>query len=204
LDYEKQIEIIREVTYKVEPHKVTVLTGKNGSGKSLVRKILSGNISEKCGTDIEHTVAAVSMESRSNRKTDFSALNSAAIDDPENPTSLESLHNLKMILGSFTKENPRYIVIDEPEIGMGAEMVMAFAAKLNSTFETLPEGCLGVMIITHNSYMVENLKGDFLNMEGLNKEEWLNRKIIPTDLEKFQEDSHGLWRAIQNYTKNKK
>ncbi len=201
MDYDKQIEIIRELTHKVEPYKVTILTGKNGSGKSLVRKILSGNISKKCGTDIAHTVAAVSMESRSNRKFDFSALNSAGIDDPENPTGLESLHNLDMILGSFTKDSPRYIVIDEPELGMGEEMVVAFANKLNSVFESLPEGCLGVMIITHSPTMIRLLKGEFANMEGMTREEWLNREIIPTDLEQFKQDSLGLWRAIQNYSK---
>ena len=196
MDYEKQIDRIKECCDQTKVGVVTVLTGKNGAGKSLIRKLLAGYISEKTGTDPAHTVASVSMESRTNKKENFSALNAAGIDDPTNPTSSESLYNIKSLVKSLSEKHPRYIVIDEPEIGMGEEMVAALVIRLNEMFETLPIGCLGVMFITHNRQLVKNIKGEFLNLESMTREEWLDREIVPTDLEQFETDSLGLFRAI--------
>ncbi len=196
MDYEKQIDVIRETAQAVNPHVVTVLTGKNGSGKSLLRKLVSGYLSIKLGTNPEKTVASISMESRTQQKHEFSALKSMGIDNPENPTSGETLNNFNMILSCISKDHPRYIVIDEPEIGMGEEMVCAVADMFNEKFKVLPEGCLGVMIITHNRHLVKTINGEFLNMEGMDRESWLNRKIIPVDLTTFEDESLNLWRAI--------
>ena len=196
MDYEKQIEIIRDAAKQIEPGKVTVLTGKNGSGKSLLRKALPGAIAAKLGTDPEHTVASVSMESRTQQKHQFGALRSIGIDDPGNPTSLETITNIDNLLQVCNDTNSRFIVIDEPEIGMGEELVAAMTIFLNETFKTLPSGCLGVLIITHNRYMVANLNAEFINIEGMNRQEWLEREIIPTDIEQFKKDSWELYRAI--------
>lgn len=38
MDYQEQIQKIRDFCDMIQPNKVTILTGKNGSGKSLVRK----------------------------------------------------------------------------------------------------------------------------------------------------------------------
>jgi len=205
MDYTKQIdEAIKGTAQKVEIGKVTVLTGKNGSGKSMLRKILASYIADKLGKDdIKGVVSGVSMESRTQRKFDFGALNSMGIDDPTNPTSSETLHNIDSLVRSVSEKQPRYLVIDEPEIGMGEEMVAALVIKLNDMFNPLPIGCNGVLLITHNRYIVENVKGEFLNMEGQTREEWLNRKIIPVDIEKFKEESLELYRAINNYKKDK-
>lgn len=202
MDYDKQIELIKTCAESVNPNVVTVLTGKNGSGKSLVRKLISGYLSEKLGTDPNKTVAAISMESRSQRKHDFDALCALGIDDPENPTGAESVNNVNMLVGNACKkDSPRYIVIDEPEIGMGEELVMALCIKLNQMFNPLPEGCLGVLIITHNRYLVNNIEGEFRNIEGMDKDAWLTREIIPTDIEEFETDALELWRAINNRIK---
>ena len=206
MDYIKQIdEAIKGTAQKVEIGKVTVLTGKNGSGKSLLRKILASYIADKLGKgkdDFKGIVSGISMESRTNKKTDFSALNAMGIDDPTNPTSSETLHNIDSLVRSVSEKEPRYIVIDEPEIGMGEEMVMALVIKLNAMFNPLPAGCNGVLLITHNRYLVKNIVGEFLNMEGQSRDEWLNRELVPTDIKKFEEDSLGLYRAIVNYKKD--
>lgn len=196
MDYNSQIEIVRGAAKAVELNKVTVLTGKNGSGKSLLRKMLPGAIAEKTGADSNHIVASVSMETRTQRKFEFSAFNSLGIDDPDNPTSLETLYKINKLFEVCSAENQRFLVIDEPEIGMGEEMVVAITVLLNKTLESLPEGCLGVLVITHNRHIVSNLIGDFINLEGMTREEWLNREIIPTDLNQLEEDAIGLYRAI--------
>ncbi len=198
MDFEKQIDRIKECAWQIETGKVTILTGKNGSGKSLLRKMLSGAISTKLGTDPSHTVASVSMESRTNKKHEFSALSAMGIDNPENPTSSESLYNIHSLIKSLSNNNKRYLVIDEPEIGMGEEMIAALSIKLNSLLNPLPDGCYGVLIITHNRYLVSNLQAEFINLEGMTKDEWLNREIIPTNLEEFEENASGLYLAIYN------
>lgn len=212
MDFIKQIdEAIKGTAQKVELNKVTVLTGNNGSGKSMVRKLIAFYLADKLGKkESNHLVASVSMESRTNKKDgtngtmNFDALSAMGIDDATNPTSEETLYNIDSVVKSVSAENPRYIVIDEPEIGMGEEMVAALVIKLNKMFETLPTGVLGVLLITHNRYIVQNINGEFLNMEGKSRVEWLNREIIPTNLEQFKEDSLGLYRAINNYNKDKR
>lgn len=200
MDYQAQIERIKEVSLAIPVCKVSVLTGKNGSGKSLLRKLMGSRIATKLGTDEKHTVAAISMESRTNKKHDFGALNAMGIDDPTNPTSGETLHNIEGLVKSLS-HGPRYLVIDEPEIGMGEEMVAALAIRLNELFNPLPKGCFGVLVITHNRYLVKHLKAKFFNLEGLTKKQWLEREILPTDIEQFKVDSLELFRAIANYKK---
>lgn len=198
MDYEKQIDIIGESANKIQLNKVTILTGKNGSGKSLLRKLLARSIAEKTGKkDLSHLVASISMESRSQCKHDFGAFQSLGIDDPENPTGAESIHNINMIFKTVKEDSPRYIVIDEPEIGMGEELVAGLVGKLNSMFDPFPKQALGIMVVTHNRYLVKNLENaEFVNLEGLTKEEWLNRIIIPTNIKQFEDDALGLYRAI--------
>lgn len=54
-----------------------------------------------------------------------------------------------------------------------------------------------MLVITHNRYIVENLKGTFLNFEGMKRDEWLSRKIVPTDIATFEKESSELFHAIQ-------
>jgi ABC-type branched-subunit amino acid transport system ATPase component len=208
MDYDKQIDTIKECASTINPHTVTVLTGKNGSGKSLIRKLLSSFLCDKLGTKVDKTVAAISMESRTQKKYEFSALSASGIDDPDNPTGAESLYNIdSLIKNACVADNSRYLVIDEPEIGMGEELVMALCIKLNEMFNPLPPGCNGVLIITHNRYLVENITGEFRNIEGMDKTQWLERKLIPTNIKEFEDNAIGLYRAINirisEYKKNK-
>lgn len=222
MNYEKQIDTIITTAGKIKLGKVTVLTGKNGSGKSLLRKLLAASIFkklEKAGkkSDIAHLVAAISMETRTQANYDFGAFASQGIDDPTNPTGSETINSIDAIFGSIKEDSPRFIVIDEPEIGMGEELIAALVIKLNAMFYpnagsknkksrmALPKNAFGILVITHNRYIAENLGSEFLNLEGLSKEEWLTRIIVPTDIKVFQDDAIGLFRAINKRTeKNRK
>ncbi len=156
-------------------------------------------IADLTGQDPGKSVASVSMESRTQQKHDFGALRSIGIDDPTNPTSGETLYNIdSLVKNAISETSKRYLVIDEPEIGMGEEMVAALCIKLNDMFKIMPVGCLGVLVITHNRYLVGNLNSEFINLECMTRDEWLARPIVPTDLEKFKEDSLGLYRAIND------
>jgi hypothetical protein len=205
MDYEKQIDAIKDCADKIQPHKVTIVTGNNGSGKSMLRKLVGFYLAEKLGLPANKPCTAqTSMQQRTESRPDFGALSSAMHDDGTNPTSSETLHKIKQLINACSEDNQRYIIIDEPEIGMGEEMVAALVIFLNEEFKDLKVGCLGAMIITHNRYIVSNLRGEFSNMEGKTKDEWLNREIVPTNLEQFETDSLGLFRAIQDRLNKKK
>lgn len=204
MDYEKQIEKIKDISKRILPYEVTILTGKNGSGKSLVRKLVGYYISEKLGLDVENScTSSISLQQRTENRSEFGAFSSVMHDDPTNPTGYETLNKIDALLKS-TETEQRFIIIDEPEIGMGEELIVSLVNKLNKMFEILPEKCLGVLIITHNRYIVQNLKGTFLNFEDMTREEWLQRKIIPTDIETFEKESNELFKAIQKRLNSKK
>jgi ABC-type Mn2+/Zn2+ transport system ATPase subunit len=205
MDYARQIDVIRGTAKNVQPHKVTVLTGKNGAGKSLVRKLVGFYVAEKLGFSKEKSniASSTSLQQRTELRSDFGVFSSIMHDEPDNPTSLEAFRRIERLLGVCKEDNKRFIIIDEPEIGMGEETVAALVNWLNKLLNPLSENCYGVLVITHNRYIVENLRGEFLNLEGSNRDEWLNRKIVPTNLEQFKEDSSGLFSAIQD-SMNKK
>ena len=201
MNYDNQIDNIKSIADKIPIGKVTLLTGKNGSGKSLVRKLTGIYIAEKLGFKNKSVAASTSLQQRTESRTDFGALSSAMHDDPTSPTSLETFEKIKYLLKICKPDNKRFLIIDEPEIGMGEEMVAALTIFLNESLNPIPENCYGILIITHNRYIVENLTSEFLNLEGLTREEWLSRKIIPTDLKTFEEDSLKLFQTIQNQIK---
>lgn len=197
LDLTKHIEHIIDIANKeILINNITILTGGNGKGKSLIRKIVSNGIAEQLGKENgKGLVSATSQEARCGSNPEWGALSGALNDVGWTPTSTETIHNIKTLINE--RFSDRFIVIDEPEIGMGEETVAGLVKYLNKTLSKHKN--LGTLIITHNRYIVEHLKIDkFINIEGMTREEWLNRKIVPLDLDDLQETSDKLFRAIQD------
>lgn len=193
------VDSLIEIAENIEPYKITILTGSNGAGKSLIRKIVGPRISEKLERDQnQNIVAQTSMQQRTESRPDFGALSGIMRDTDWSPTSLETIRKIK---GLVKNCSDRYIVIDEPEIGMGEETVMGLIQYLNKTLKSLMKDnkCLGVMVITHSRLIVQHLKVDnFVNIDGLTKDKWLNRIVEPVDLEDLEERSNLVFREVQN------
>lgn len=191
-DSNKQVDRIIDVANAIQPNKITILTGGNGKGKSVVRKVSSFALAKKLNKDPQHLVASTSMQARTELRSDFGALSSCMHDTPSSATSENSLSNIKRVL-KFTE---RYIVIDEPEIGMGEEFQLAIAKYISSKYDVQEN--FGLLVITHSRIIVKNLPHDeFLNLDGMTEQEWLNREIVAVDLDKFEEESSELYMAIQ-------
>lgn len=178
IDYSKQIKV----------GKITILTGSNGSGKSLLRKLIGSSLTKN---NKLVKVASVSMERRAGLNLD-GAMGAFTKDAEWEPTSRETI---KLINGLLSQQE-RFIVIDEAEIGMGDELVLGLVNMLN---EKLNKNPLGALIITHSRVIVENLKHDhFINLNGMKHKEWLTREIVPMDIETLYEQSNLIFREVQN------
>lgn len=208
MDYNEHINHIKDIIDSIPMHKVTILTGGNGSGKSFIRKQIVFTVGRAFNlsmNEMRHCVKAVSMQTRTEQKTEWGALSSAMHDSPWMPTSYSTYQLIKRLMDIVIKEDEfnNYIVLDEIEIGMSAESIAGIVNFLNDCFSKIDfEKCYGIMVITHSDRVVRTLNhNNFVNIEGLSEEEWLNREIVPTDFEKLDKESGELMRAIEERLK---
>ena len=140
---------------------------------------------------MKHSVKSVSMQTRTESRSDFGALSTAMHDVPTSPTSISTYRLIENVM-RYTDDN--FIVLDEIEIGMSAESIAGICEFLNKKFQEInKEKCYGVLVITHRDRVVRTLQHDaFVNLEGMSEEEWLNREIVPTDFEQLDKDSMDL------------
>lgn len=204
---DERIERIQHVMNSIEPGKVTLLTGSNGSGKSLVRKQIRFRLSRKIpGSNPAKLTADVSMQRRTESNVGLGALCCIMHDDADTPTSCSTYNLIKTMMDTFLKEDnsKRYLIIDEPEIGMSKESQLGLMQYLSTKIDDVLKYTHGLLIITHSDVIVNALKDKavFLNMDtDYTVDEWLNRKIVPVDLEQLEKESDDLYRAINNYSK---
>lgn len=197
-DWNPHIDRLIKIAESIELGKLTILTGSNGSGKSVIRKLLPTRIQEKLGKDRpERLVSSLSFMSRA-------GLNSMCginfLRDSEwTSTGDNTVHLLKSIIN----HDERFIVLDEVELGMGEELQLSIANYINSIKDEVLKKSYGLLVITHSRIVAKTLKEDaFFNIDGIEtKEEWLNREIVPTDLDQFEEDCDELFVAIRDRSK---
>jgi ABC-type Mn2+/Zn2+ transport system ATPase subunit len=176
------IDTLVDIVHTIDLSKITVLTGNNSSGKSLVRKQLGLRVAANKGK-----MKSISMELRTSSNPSWGALSSAMCDTEWMATSYNTYKLLKSVVKAAKETNEtQYLVLDEIEIGCSEETILAFVNMLNQELKDLPIGCL---IITHSRLVVKELDADtFINLQNLTKDEWLNRKVIPTDLEALEQN----------------
>ncbi|SRR6266403_5798841 len=198
-NFDEHINYISNI--KISHDKVTILTGRNASGKSLIRKLLSTNLEQVLNKKKVH-IPQASQEIRTKSNPMMGALSTMCHDLDWLATSDNTIHTIDSV---FKQTNPDFIVIDEPEIGLGEELQVGLAQYLN---EKIKEVNCGILVITHSKHIVSNLKHDeFVNLEKMTESEWFNREIKPVNVDDFKKYASGLHRAIQdrinsNKTKN--
>lgn len=201
IDWDKHIDNLINITKAIEPSKLTILTGSNASGKSVIRKQLTYYMTDKLKKGDKPCVAALSFMSRAGLNY-YSGINFLR-DNDWAATSKNSLDLARNLL----RTEDRYLVLDEPEIGMGEEMQLAFARYVNSQKASVIKNSYGLLVITHSRIIVNELDNDaFFCTDKIyqTKEDWLNREIIPTDLDEFDENAEALFVAIRDRQNKKK
>ena len=196
-DLNTYIDHLIDIMDGIELNKITVLTGNNGSGKSMIRKLLHQFLHTKPSLkdkNINNIIASISMDDRSginpNQMMVFSR------DCEWLPTSENTLNSIQSIL----KTKDRFLILDELELGMGEELQAGLAEYLNQNLHI--DQTLGVLIITHSRTMVKHLKHDnFINLENMSEEQWMNREIIPMSPAELLKNSSELYQAFQKRLK---
>lgn len=194
IDWEAHVDWLIAIAKWIPPYKLTILTGSNASGKSVIRKLMQRAIADRLGLEPDKPcVASLSFMTRAGLDS-FRGINFLR-DTEWSATSTNSIRLAKGVL----KSKDRFIILDEPEIGMGEEMQLAFAQYINSIKKDVLERSHGLLVITHSRIIVKELENDaFVNIDHrcYTKQDWLNRDIVPTDFDQFEKRSDALFKAI--------
>lgn len=198
---EEHLDNLIDLLKSIEMHKVTVLTGGNGKGKSLIRKLMYLIVQQKMDLpENSHCVQAVSMQARTESRSDWGAFSSALHDWPTTPTSVSTYNLMDNMLKHFENQ---YLIFDEIEIGMSEEFQLAVCNYINSRLPEIREKSYGVLVITHSRLICRCIEHDnFINIDGMTEDEWLNRNVKPLDIEETKAFSDALFRVVQKRNKN--
>jgi hypothetical protein len=200
---EDYIDYLSDIAEAIKINKITLLTGRNAGGKSLIRKQLPFYIGEQLGKDYKKVrIPHASQELRTKSNPSMGALSGMAHDLEWLATSASTLHTLEQV---FKYDNPDFLVIDEPEIGIGEELQLGIADFLNIKTAELKAQGKGCLIICHSRIIAKNINHDkFINLEKMGYEEWLNRVPVKISVEDFEEYASTFFKAVGNRQKENK
>ena len=195
----KHIDHILDICDSIPTDKITILTGGNALGKSLIRKQLTFYISNKKDIPANKAVISVSMQTRTESRPEYSALSGMNHDLPWCSTSDSTINLLN---GMLSHAKNKFIVIDELEIGMSREVQAGVCHMLNEKFPNILKNNYGILVITHSEDVVKNLNHDnFINIEGMSEEQWLTRDIIPVEPKDLESWATALFKAVRDREK---
>lgn len=192
MNYDEQFSKVLDVQAAIPMDgSISVLTGRNGSGKSLVRKFLAFRAKD----DHEKNVVHASMQLRTAMHSELGGLGAVFRDVEESSTSSHTAHLVRTACNSI---HGGYLCIDEVEVGLGEETIMGIVDWLNANLREKLKGTLGCLVITHSRLVVQNLDFDhWFSLDGFDTPvEWMNRKIVPTDLDELTKHDNGFFRYV--------
>ena len=178
--------------------KLCVITGQNTTGKSVLRKIIHNHYYDR---NIEYM--SISQE----QKCSGSGIERVLIygTEQDESTGYNSVKTiLKAIQTGQSRENPFAIMLDEPEIGCSEETQAGIGLKLVKEIDTMPN-LDGLYVVTHSRQLVKNLisiKPTHWHLGNkLSLEEWLERDIVPANLEALLVEGKEKWHAVNKMRK---
>lgn len=194
---EEAFDNLVDALESIHANEITVLTGDNGTGKSLIRKLLWKQLEEELGFRVK--VADTSMERRTGLHSELGGGGVFCRDAEWVATSENSIRFMRSVLMA----DERFIVLDEPEIGLSESMQLSVAKFLNEKLPEVMKKNYGVLIITHSKIIIENLDciGKFVNIQKLTKEDYLAKEPECIDLEEFDKRSSALFKLLQSHLK---
>lgn len=193
-------ENILDALDQIKTGHVTILTGDNGTGKSLIRKVLCSSLRNQENDDTIK-IADISMEKRTGLHAGLGGGGVFLRDVEWTATSDNSLSFLYSLLNSA---KDRYLVLDEPELGMSQDLQKSIGIYLSKRIpETMKEN-RGMLIITHSREFVRSLSVEhvFVNLQKKSEEEWLNESAKEIDLDDFRKKCDALFNLLRDHLKS--
>ena len=194
-------ENILDALDQIKTGHVTILTGDNGTGKSLIRKVLCSSLRNQENDDTIK-IADISMEKRTGLHAGLGGGGVFLRDVEWVATSDNSLSFLYSLLNSA---KDRYLVLDEPELGMSQDLQKSIGIYLSKRIpETMKEN-RGMLIITHSREFVRSLSVEhvvFVNLQKKSEEEWLNESAKEIDLDDFRKKCDALFNLLRDHLKS--
>ncbi len=183
--------------------KLVIITGPNACGKSVLRKILHNRASEAklmyVNTSQEGRIQSSGLERL--------MLYGTETDDSTGYNSVKQLTKCFQSIKSY--EKPCVVMLDEPEIGCSEEVQAAIGQRIAQEWSQ-PDNMLAVrafFIITHSRQVVKhalpaNPSHWRLCDDGMSLEQFVNREVVPVNLEQMMADSKETWHAVNRVMKN--
>lgn len=193
-------ENILDALDQIKTGHVTILTGDNGTGKSLIRKVLCSSLRNQENDDTIK-IADISMEKRTGLHAGLGGGGVFLRDVEWVATSDNSLSFLYSLLNSA---KDRYLVLDEPELGMSQDLQKSIGIYLSKRIpETMKEN-RGMLIITHSREFIRSLSVEhvFVNLQKKSEEEWLNESAKEIDLDDFRKKCDALFNLLRDHLKS--
>jgi predicted ATPase len=189
-----------------ENGRLLVVTGENASGKSLYCKALSALVDKAGGYEVMH----VGMGLRTT-----SGIQKSLMFGDENMESTGSVSMGTILTGVSTiraRKSPHYLLLDEPDIGLGESYQAAAGHYLARLGGDLPEHTHGLLVVSHARHLVAPLieAGAMSVRVGDDRRpvrEWIQVGDLPKtieDLEALPTKSHERFLAIQDALSNRK
>ncbi len=179
--------------------RLTVITGDNASGKSLLRKILSNEYRDQ-GIEFIHT----SQTGRARSGIERMFIYGSEEDDSTGFNSVRTL--LGVLRTARERTGPVVIMLDEPEIGCSDETAAALGQRLARDLDGL-SNLHACYVVSHSRCLVRPLLGLApthwrLSEQPMSLEAWVDRPVSPeAPLEGLVALGRERWRAVQRIVK---
>lgn len=193
-------ENILDALDQIKTGHVTILTGDNGTGKSLIRKVLCSSLRNQENDDTIK-IADISMEKRTGL---HAGLGGGGVFFRDVEWVATSDNSLSFLYSLFNSAKDRYLVLDEPELGMSQDLQKSIGIYLSKRIpETMKEN-RGMLIITHSREFVRSLSVEhvFVNLQKKSEEEWLNESAKEIDLDDFRKKCDALFNLLRDHLKS--
>ena len=193
-------ENILDALDQIKTGHVTILTGDNGTGKSLIRKVLCSSLRNQENDDTIK-IADISMEKRTGL---HAGLGGGGVFLRDVEWVATSDNRLSFLYSLLNSAKDRYLVLDEPELGMSQDLQKSIGIYLSKRIpETMKEN-RGMLIITHSREFVRSLSVEhvFVNLQKKSEEEWLNESAKEIDLDDFRKKCDALFNLLRDHLKS--
>lgn len=188
------------VTFEKKHPVISVVTGPNASGKSLLRKVLSAI----CNDQKTEYIALSQCGRREG------GIMNALIygNDEDESTGTNTVDTfLKMIGTVQRRSHPVVVFLDEPEIGCSEEIQVALGERIVRDMDTMPN-LVAMFVVTHSRQLVRPLlqiDPSHIRMDDdMTLREWVDRPVASFgELELLKALANKRWGIVSKMRQQK-